>query len=164
MTGIVNLGDTAKDIVTGFRGIVMARISWLHGCDRLILEPTTLSPTGELQKQQVFDEQRIEVCVRNTITIPDQTNATYFDLGVKAKDMLTGFEGIIVAQTIWLGNSITYTIEPITLDKDGQPRTAYAFESSRIQLIAVQAVPVSKNAVNDRPGGPPRNEDASIRR
>ena len=34
----INLGDSAKDRVTGVEGIVVGRTSWLTGCDRIGLQ------------------------------------------------------------------------------------------------------------------------------
>lgn len=34
----VELGDTAKDAVTGYQGIVIARTLWINSCDRLLLQ------------------------------------------------------------------------------------------------------------------------------
>lgn len=55
------LGDRVKDIVTGFEGILVARTKWLHGCDRLTIEPDKLDDKGMPQEAHNFDEQRIEV-------------------------------------------------------------------------------------------------------
>lgn len=57
----IKLGDRVKDIYTGFEGIAAARTSWLHGCDRITIEPTELDKDGMPGKCQVFDEQRIEL-------------------------------------------------------------------------------------------------------
>jgi hypothetical protein len=54
-------GDEAKDLVTGFRGIITARTTWLHGCDRISITPSKLGRTALPIKEQTFDEQRIEV-------------------------------------------------------------------------------------------------------
>jgi len=35
---MINLGDTAKDTITGFKGIVVAETNWLNGCRRLTIQ------------------------------------------------------------------------------------------------------------------------------
>lgn len=55
----VNLGDVAKDSVTGFEGIVVAYCEWLHGCARVTLQPQKLKD-GIPIEAQTFDELQLE--------------------------------------------------------------------------------------------------------
>jgi hypothetical protein len=55
------LGDLAKDIVTGFTGIVVARTEWLNRCVRLTLQPQKLQKDGKTPDTQTFDEEQIKV-------------------------------------------------------------------------------------------------------
>lgn len=61
MTASVQLGDKAKDSVTGFEGICVARTEWLNGCIRVTLQSAKLSKEGEPQEGQVFDEPQLVV-------------------------------------------------------------------------------------------------------
>lgn len=56
----VQLGDKVKDIITGFSGIAVARTQWLHGCDRITIEPDK-TEKGVPVDSFVFDEQRVEI-------------------------------------------------------------------------------------------------------
>lgn len=56
---MLKLGDTVKDIYTGFVGTAIARTEWLYGCARITIEPLELNKDGELRASQTFDEQRI---------------------------------------------------------------------------------------------------------
>jgi len=38
----IELGDLARDNVTGFQGVVVAITQWLHGCDRICIQPQRL--------------------------------------------------------------------------------------------------------------------------
>ena len=55
----VQLGDKAKDSVTGFEGICIARTEWLNGCIRVTLQAMKLSKEGAPQDGQVFDEPQL---------------------------------------------------------------------------------------------------------
>ncbi len=57
----IKLGDRVKDIYTGFEGIAASRTQWLHGCDRIGIEPTELDKDGKIQDSGCFDEQRVEL-------------------------------------------------------------------------------------------------------
>lgn len=44
----INLGDKVKDSVTGFSGIAIGRTTWLHGCDRITVQPEGVDKQGKL--------------------------------------------------------------------------------------------------------------------
>lgn len=55
----ISLGDKAKDQVTGYEGICIARTEWLNGCVRCTLQSDKLSKEGAPQDGQVFDEPQL---------------------------------------------------------------------------------------------------------
>jgi len=57
---MIELGSEVKDTITGFKGIVVGRCEWLHGCTRLTVEGQTLHE-GKPVDPQWFDEQRVEL-------------------------------------------------------------------------------------------------------
>jgi len=56
----INLGDKAKDIVTGFEGICVARTEWLNGCTRIGLQSDKLKD-GVPTDIQTFDEPQLRL-------------------------------------------------------------------------------------------------------
>ena len=54
------LGVKAKDKVTGFTGILVARTEWLNGCVRVTLQPP-MDKDGKIPESGTFDEPQIEV-------------------------------------------------------------------------------------------------------
>lgn len=63
----INLGDKARDVVTGFVGTVTGKASYLTGCDQYVLTPP--AKDGELKDAGWFDENRIEVLAPDTVTL-----------------------------------------------------------------------------------------------
>ena len=57
----IQLGDKAKDQVTGFEGICVARTEWLNGCIRVTLQSDKLDKDGKPQDGQTFDEPQLVV-------------------------------------------------------------------------------------------------------
>jgi len=57
-----------------------------------------------------------------------------FNLGDKAKDIITGFEGIIVARTQWLNNCNVYRVQPQEL-KDGKRLDADHFDEPQLEIV-----------------------------
>ena len=63
-----NLGDHAKDIVTGFSGICVARYEWLNGCIRYELQPSKLKD-GLPVEAKVFDQGQLKLVKAAAVTI-----------------------------------------------------------------------------------------------
>lgn len=57
----IQLGDKVKDTITGFTGIVIGRTTWLHGCDRLVVQPEGLTKDGKIFENSSFDEPQLVV-------------------------------------------------------------------------------------------------------
>jgi hypothetical protein len=60
-----NLGDTVKDVITGFTGVVTCRSEWLNNCNTYGVQPTKLKD-GIPQNRQGFDEPQLELVKRGT--------------------------------------------------------------------------------------------------
>ena len=54
---MINLGAKAKDSITGFSGIAVARTTYLNGCVRILLEAKP-NKDGK-PREWWFDEQRL---------------------------------------------------------------------------------------------------------
>lgn len=57
----INLGDEVKCKITGFKGIAVARTTWISGCDRINIQPKGVDKDGKIFESQSFDEPLIEV-------------------------------------------------------------------------------------------------------
>jgi hypothetical protein len=57
----INLGDLAKDTVTGFEGICVARTEWLNGCVRVSLQPQKVGKDNKPAEIQAFDQEQLVV-------------------------------------------------------------------------------------------------------
>ena len=74
-----------------------------------------------------------------------------FNLGDKVKDKVTGYGGIVIAQTRWLYGCTRYTIQAQEL-KDGKPVEAISCDEAALDVV--EPVPV-KDPVR-KSGGPTR--------
>lgn len=74
-----------------------------------------------------------------------------FELGIKAKDKLTGFEGILIGRADHITGCNTYGIKG-KLDKEGNPQEAVWFDEGMIKKIGKGIKPNSVKSVDD--GGP----------
>lgn len=57
----INLGDKARDLVTGFEGICVARTQWLNGCIRCTIQPQGLDTGGKVMDTQTIDEPQLHL-------------------------------------------------------------------------------------------------------
>lgn len=56
----IQLGDVAKDSITGFAGVVVARTEWLNGCWRISLQPQGMKD-GKPVDSFTFDVEQLEL-------------------------------------------------------------------------------------------------------
>lgn len=57
---MINLGDEAKDTITGFKGVVTGKGEYLNGCVRYLIQPKKLKDEKIIEAEWI-DEQQIKV-------------------------------------------------------------------------------------------------------
>ena len=57
----INLGDRAKDTITGFSGVVISVHEYLNGCVRVGIQPEKLDKDGKIRESCVFDIEQVEL-------------------------------------------------------------------------------------------------------
>lgn len=67
----IKLGDTAKHAITGFTGVVVARVEYLTGCSQLCLQPQGVTDKGDTFDSRYFDEPYVDLVAAGTV--PDRT-------------------------------------------------------------------------------------------
>ena len=68
----IKLGDIAKDSITGFAGVVVTRIEWLNGCNRINIQPRELKD-GKPVEPHCFDWQQVEKVDETPVEVPKAT-------------------------------------------------------------------------------------------
>ena len=64
-------GSIASDLVTGFKGVVVARTEWMTGCTRYGIQSRKLKEDGSVLDIQWFDEAQIVIEVSCGTTTAD---------------------------------------------------------------------------------------------
>ncbi|MBW1784166.1 MAG: hypothetical protein JRL30_25930 [Deltaproteobacteria bacterium] len=64
----VELGDEVQDPVTGLKGIAIAVIHFLTGCDQILVQPQGLTKDGEIKDSRYIDEPILKVIKRKSIS------------------------------------------------------------------------------------------------
>ncbi len=65
------MGEMAKDVVTGFTGIITARVEFLTGCNQYVLNPPMKKGDKETLKTEQFDENRLVIVPGKAIRLPE---------------------------------------------------------------------------------------------
>lgn len=60
---IVEKGDLVKDKITGFTGVVVCVLDYLHGCTRLAVQSSTMKD-GLPTEPQYFDSYQVEIVTK----------------------------------------------------------------------------------------------------
>lgn len=64
---MIELGQEVKDMISGFKGIAVARHHYLQGCDRISVQPKA-DKDGKLDESTTFDEPQLIVIGKKKIT------------------------------------------------------------------------------------------------
>lgn len=70
-------------------------------------------------------------------------------MGDMVRDKVTGFTGKVIGYHNWLNGCTTCTVQPTSIDKDGQPIKSHSFDLPQLELVT-ESAPVEKKSA----GGP----------
>ena len=79
-------------------------------------------------------------------------------LGMKARDIITGFTGVVTAHARYLTGCDQYCLKPQELDKEGAMKDGVYFDIEQLELIDETVI-----KVNIRPTGGPRMDCAPLK-
>lgn len=68
---MLELKDRVKDVVSGYKGIVIGITTWLHGCRRITVQAESLQD-GKPVESQCFDEAQLELVKRGAVELPGE--------------------------------------------------------------------------------------------
>lgn len=72
---MIQLGDRARDRISGFEGIVIGISQWLHGCRRISLQPEDLRD-GKPMEHHTFDEPQVMLLAERAYEAQDPLRKT----------------------------------------------------------------------------------------
>jgi heat shock protein HspQ len=141
----IELGDLAKDELTGFEGIVVGRTAWLTNCDRLVLQPRELDKDGAPQKTAQFDIMHCKLVQKGVVPQGERPWETKDEiaLGDSVRHDITGFVGVVTARTRWLASADLLLVSPTVL-KDGQPQDSHWLNPGQLTLVKKLNPPAPK--------------------
>jgi len=69
---MIELGDIAKDSITGFEGTVVCISTWLNGCSRLTIQPRKMR-LGKPVEPETFDALQLVRVAKGNVTPQRET-------------------------------------------------------------------------------------------
>lgn len=130
------MNAVAKDSISGFEGVIIARNAHLFGCAQYGLAPQELSSDGTPRQTEFFDEARIVIIDEASAVYGDDVYNEIFTipLGTEVKDKVSGFCGKVMVAIEYHHNCNNYFVEP-PVDKKGKPQDGRWFDEGRLEII-----------------------------
>lgn len=153
----ISLGSKVKDTIVGVEGIAVGRANFLYGCSRITIQ-MPLDKDGKIPDPVIADDQ----CVKLIKAGPRRKAVRFeIELGAKAKDRVTGFEGRVTATFEHVSGELEYQLTPMKLH-EGKPIEPLWFRSGSIELIKELPIKVEPSSIS-RAGGPQKDKVISRR-
>lgn len=153
----IKLGQKAKCKVTGFVGVAICRASYIHGVDRIDLQPP-IDKDGKLLESEMFDEMQLTVVDEKCLAAP-KPEAQTIELGQLVRDRPSQIEGIAHGTCLFLNGCRRILISP-KKDKDGKHIEGMWFDQGMVSVIEekiADPVPKQKQTGGPVPSKPHRN-------
>lgn len=149
-----DLGQQARDPISGFEGTIVGRAHHLYGCSQYGLAPRIYE--GKVLPTQYFDEDRIEIVGPGVVCDRPREFSQIFmhPLGKKARDKVTNFRGMLTYGVEYLHGCNQYGLTP-EVDKDGKTQDSEQFDEGRIEIVGDGLT--AKDVEAPRRGGPNRD-------
>lgn len=154
------MGIIARDLVSGFEGMIVVRVQHITGCSTYGLAPK--SADGKVGDTEHFNENRI-VPVEGAEGFAWEGEMEFDKIfinpiGAKAKDKITGFTGVITSRIEYLFNANSNGVTP-PMDKDGKLPDGYQFDEGRMEILP-EPKPLKQEDVASPKRGSMYNRDA----
>jgi hypothetical protein len=148
----VNIGDTAKDNISGYQGFVTMLVWPFQGQPQAVIVPTGTDEKGHPHDGHQFDLNQIQVLEK--CENPTEFTEPKFHIGQQVKDKLTPFKGTVIAQILYQNGCWRYNVQPNKLGKSKLPAEYKTLDSDRLAPAQGKAVPTDATPPTKRTGGP----------
>lgn len=150
----VQIGDKARDRVSGFTGTVTCRKEHLFGNMQFVLE--NFNEAGDKSGEAyAYDWQQLELVIENSMPVTECVNPGDVELGDEVEDRITCHVGVVTSVWYWMNGCIEALVEGEDVDgKEIVRRNSVhrfeVLEKGRIKPVTKKA----KEQVARKTGGP----------
>jgi hypothetical protein len=132
---MINLGDIARDSITGFEGVVVTRARLYRNCDRFTLQPQGLKD-GDFKKAAIFDEVNVELVRPGVLKVlPLNRPPEKIELMDVVRDRITEFEGVVVGMVDHINGCSKVHIQSRSFKPDGTPIDPISVDEVDVILV-----------------------------
>lgn len=156
MTQEIKLGNTVRDLTTGYEGVAINRTSFMNGTIQYNIQPKANGGTTYPDAISI-DEHLMEVIDEGLASrATPQTFESPIILGNKVKCLVTGFEGIATMKTEYLNGCAAYFVVGKVNDNHEVPELWIDQHKLKVsgKGIAEEVNKPAKAANGKTPGGP----------
>lgn len=147
------LGRFLRDSVSGFVGMASSRAEYLTGNIQYGLQPPATD--GTVPDAICIDAHQLEAVPNERMVEAITPVAPHFDLGLKVKDVITDFEGLLVRRTTFLNGCVYYTIvKPAKGKEQAEEMFIDAGRLKKVNVGLSKQFSLSPEKAEKRPGGP----------
>ncbi len=158
---IIAFGSLVRDKITGFEGFVTDRVEHMHGCVRYGVQPPLKD--GQLPDAKFFDGPDLSIVAPPKNDLPPAIKTTNaLKLGVKVKDYLTGFTGIVVLRVKNMHAGDRYGVQGPKNEKNEVPDLK-TFDEGDLEQIDPPPKKKKKKMEKKPPYGPHDHSNAIAR-
>ena len=152
-----HLGRIAKDLVTGFNGTIVNVTSYLHGQDRVSLQPE-VGNDGKLPDAFDFDMATLKLDKEVKIK-PKKFKKTKIKHGQQVIDPITDYKGTVIGIGYYInGCRRVGVIRKVQDTKDNNYETAFWFDEPQLEIVEAKAIQKRQTST----GGPSKYPDSRI--
>ena len=158
----VKLGQTVKEKITGFTGVVVCISHHMDGSVMVGVQPRKLEDSGKPAEPYEFDIERIAVVDTEDVILNSGGSKEVISLGAQYRDEVTGMVGTATSYCEFIGGCRRVTLCP-KVDKAGKVQDSRMCALEQVTLL--DEVPAKKTAERRTPtGGPGTSEKAMMAR
>lgn len=151
----IKLGQTVRDLTSGFNGIAISRLDQMNGNVRYAIQPAQKEGEVSMPEAMYVDHHLLEVVddgISAKVIAPVVLPPALQVLGIEVMDDVTEFQGIATQKSTYMNGCVSFEV----LSKDQKKRGC---ESQWVDYarLTVLSPGVSSKAVepsDEAPGGP----------
>jgi hypothetical protein len=128
---MVQLGETVRDVVSGFTGMAVRKVTYVNGCIQFEVQPK-VAEAGKMPESQYFDHQRLESVAGEVLTAIEP-GLFVGKLGFPMVHRITGYKGVSVGLAISWSGRMRYGLRS-KVGEDGKLTDTEWFDEEELEV------------------------------
>lgn len=152
----IKLGQTVRDVVSGFQGIAVQTLEQMNGNVQIAIQPAAKEGETAYPEAVYLDHHMLDVLDAGVSARATPVIKTDIKLGETVKDNASGFEGIAIEKATYLNGCVRFGVMP-KHKTTGLLNDLTGLSWISVERLEVLGAGVSKKIkpVTDKPPGGP---------